>query len=141
VKAHSPRPLFDALPHGYLILDRDFTIVDVNREYLRLTLLADPAAILGRDIFEVFPDNPGDPEATGVRNLTESLKRVRLTATTHQMRWQRYDIRNRAGIFIERHWHPINAPVLDDNGEVAWIVHHVSDVTAAAMRLRPILKP
>ena len=31
--------------------------------------------ILGRGIFEVFPDNPDDPAATGVNNLGASLER------------------------------------------------------------------
>src|SRR2546428_7515922 len=31
---------------------------------------------LGRGIFDVFPDNPDDPAADGVRNLRASLERV-----------------------------------------------------------------
>jgi hypothetical protein len=81
-------------------------------------------------MFEVFPDNPGDPEATGVRNLTSSLLQVRARRSRQAMPRQRYDIRDRAGIFVERHWDPMNYPLFDDNGEVEFIVHHVRDVTA-----------
>lgn len=30
----------------------------------------------GLGLFEVFPDNPNDPHATGVRNLAASLQRI-----------------------------------------------------------------
>jgi len=33
-------------------------------------------AIVGRHMFDVFPDNPADVGATGVRNLRASLERV-----------------------------------------------------------------
>jgi hypothetical protein len=59
------------------------------------------------------------------------------TGLRNYMPWQRYDIRNRSGEFVERHWHPINAPILDPNGEVKLIIHHVADVTFAAKRLTP----
>lgn len=32
--------------------------------------------ILGKQLVAVFPDNPGDPAATGVRNLRASIERV-----------------------------------------------------------------
>ena len=35
-------------------------------------------AIMGKGMFEVFPDNPDDPNATGVSNLRDSLERVLL---------------------------------------------------------------
>ena len=37
--------------------------------------------VIGRPLFEVFPDNPEDPGATGVRNLRASLGGTRLDPT------------------------------------------------------------
>jgi signal transduction histidine kinase len=45
---------------------------------------------------------------------------------------QKYDVRqpeSLGGRFEERHWSPINVPVLDDRGEVIYIIHCVQDVT------------
>ncbi len=39
------------------------------------------------------------------------------------------------GGFEERYWSPINTPVLDENGDVACIIHRVEDVTEV-IRLR-----
>ena len=65
--------------------------------------------ILGRGIFEVFPDNPDDPDATGVRNLRESFDRVIRTKQPDAMAVQKYDIRrpeSEGDGFEERFWSP-----------------------------------
>ncbi|HYE77282.1 MAG TPA: hybrid sensor histidine kinase/response regulator, partial [bacterium] len=87
--------------------------------------------IVGRELFDVFPDNPGDPHATGTRNLRASLETVLATRAPHTMAVQKYDIRrpeSEGGGFEERYWSPVNSPVLVD-GEVAYIIHRVEDVT------------
>lgn len=43
---------------------------------------------------------------------------------------QKYDIVRRDGTYEERWWKPANAPVVDVNGNVVAIIHHVADVTA-----------
>lgn len=47
--------VFEAAPHGYLILDPDFNIIDVNRQYLDLTG-ARRESLVGLPLFEAFPD-------------------------------------------------------------------------------------
>ena len=69
------RALFESAPGLYLVLDPALIIVAASDAYLRATMTRRDA-IIGRGIFEVFPDNPGDPTATGVRNLRASLERV-----------------------------------------------------------------
>jgi signal transduction histidine kinase len=130
--------LFHAAPAPFLVLaPPDFTIVAVNDAYLRATMTA-RAAILGRGLFDVFPDDPADPAATGVRNLRASLERVVAARRPDRMAVQKYDIRRPAaagGGFEARWWSPVNAPVLGPDGAVARIIHHVVDVTEA-VRLR-----
>jgi serine phosphatase RsbU (regulator of sigma subunit) len=129
--------LFAATPSPYLVLDPDFTIVEVNRAYLAATGRSRPE-LLGRHIFEAFPDNPADPEADGVRNLNASLHRVLATREPDAMALQKYDIpvTGSPGTFEERWWSPINTPILAPDGTVAWIIHRVEDVTAY-VRHRP----
>ena len=73
------RLLFDSTPTPYLVLTPDFIMVAANEARLRATMTC-REQILGRRLFEVFPDNPADPEATGVRNLRASLSMVQLRA-------------------------------------------------------------
>ena len=69
------RLVFESVPDPCLVLDPKLRIVAVNDAYVRATMTKQEE-ILGRGIFEVFPDNPAEPGATGVRNLGASLNRV-----------------------------------------------------------------
>jgi signal transduction histidine kinase/CheY-like chemotaxis protein len=131
----TPRPdfesLFESAPGLYLVLDPDLVIVAVSNAYLAATMTR-REEILGRGLFEVFPDNPDDPEATGVGNLRASLERVRRNLVADTMAVQKYDIRRPAaegGGFEVRYWSPFNSPVVGADGRLAYIVHRVEDVT------------
>ncbi|MFJ5780191.1 PP2C family protein-serine/threonine phosphatase [Streptomyces sp. NPDC093094] len=123
--------LFAATPSPYLVLGSDLVIVDVNRAYLAATGRT-REDLMGQHVFQAFPDNPEDPDADGVRNLNASLHRVLATRRQDTMALQKYDIPvvSRPGVFEERWWSPVNTPVLGRNGQVAWIIHRVEDVTA-----------
>jgi anti-sigma regulatory factor (Ser/Thr protein kinase) len=67
-----------------------------------------------------------------VRNFRASLERVLRHRVPDAMAVQKYDIRRPAiegGGFEERYWSPVNSPVLGPDGEVAYIIHRVEDVT------------
>jgi hypothetical protein len=86
--------------------------------------------ILDRYLFEVFPDNPDDPAATGVRNLGASLSRVLQHRKPDAMAMQKYDIRrpkSEGGRFEERYWSPVNSPVVGPDGEVMYSIHRFED--------------
>ncbi|MFF7969852.1 SpoIIE family protein phosphatase [Streptomyces sp. NPDC007905] len=123
--------LFAATPSPYLVLSPVLLIVGVNEAYCRATGRT-RRELLGQYLFDAFPDNPADPQASGVVNLSASLARVLATGKPDTMAVQRYDIPviSRPGTFEERWWSPVNTPVLRPDGQVAWIIHRVEDVTA-----------
>ncbi|MBL8684640.1 MAG: response regulator [Myxococcales bacterium] len=123
--------LFESAPGLYLVLTTDFEIVGASDAYLRATK-TQREMVVGRGLFEVFPDNPADQAATGVGNLRASLERVRKQLQPDTMPVQKYDIRRpeeEGGGFEERHWSPTNSPVLDANGKLRFLLHRVEDVT------------
>ena len=125
------KSLFESAPGSFLVLDPDLIIVAVNDAYLRATMTS-REEIVGRGLFEVFPGNPDDPEATGEGNLRASLDRVSRDRVPDTMAVQQYDIRRpeaEGGGFEVRHWSPLNSPVLGPDGELAYIIHRVTDVT------------
>jgi len=125
------RALFESAPGLYLVLDPRLRIVAVSDAYCRATMTR-RERILGRGIFDVFPDNPDDPAADGVRNLKASLQRVLQTGTADTMDVQKYDIRKPqedGGGFEVRYWSPLNSPVVNGNGSLAYIIHRVEDIT------------
>jgi PAS domain S-box-containing protein len=125
------RKLFECAPGLYLVLTEALVIVAVSEAYLRATMTK-REEILGRGLFDVFPDNPADLTATGVSNLRSSLKRVMENRVPDEMAVQKYDIRGpqpEGDGFEERYWSPTNFPVLGPNGEIIYIIHRVEDVT------------
>lgn len=138
--SHSPvlpqpdfQALFESAPGLYLVLlpDPAFTIVAVSDAYLSATMTK-REDILGRRLFDVFPDNPSDPIADGVGNLRASLGRVLEHGAPDTMAIQKYDIRrpeSEGGGFEERYWSPVNSPVLDEDKKCVYIIHRVEDAT------------
>lgn len=124
--------LFNSLPGLYLILTKDLKIAAATDAYLEATLVK-REEVVGREIFEVFTDDPNNPQATGIRNLRASLNRVLASKKADSMPLQKYDLQrpeSQGGGFEERYWSPINAPLLDSNGEVVFIMHRAEDVTS-----------
>jgi PAS domain-containing protein len=114
----------------YLALDPrpGLRIIDINDAYARATMTR-RAALIGRPIFEVFPDNPDDPHADGVSNLYASLCAAADSRRPNAMPIQRYDIRDAGGRFVERYWRQLNTPVFNSAGRLNYLLHHTEDVT------------
>ena len=122
--------LFAESPEVLLVLLPDaprFAMVAATNARLRATHTTRDS--LGRGLFEVFPDNPDDPEVSGTSNLRASLERVLQTRQPDTMAVQKYDIRGADGRFETKYWSPRNLPVLSPHGEVRYILHRVEDVT------------
>jgi len=122
------RLIFEKVPGLFLLLSPDLYILDASDEYCAATLTKRDS-IIDKHLFEVFPDNPDDPYATGVANLKSSLDVVKRTLMPDAMAVQKYDVKNEDGIFEEKSWSPINVPVLDDNNQLLYIIHRAEDVT------------
>ena len=129
------RPDFEAIFDGattpLMVLDCDLRIVTANRVYLEATRTRLPE-IVGRYVFDVFPDNPSDPEADSIGKSTASFNRVRQSLCTDVMAVQRHDVRRpdaEGGGFEVRYWSPINTPILNADGSLKYILHRVENVT------------
>ena len=96
-----------------------FPVVAMTAQLRSISL--DPGHTLGRPYFELFPEPPEAPGS--VATLIASFERViRTRMTDHHA--QRFDIFDRAtGRYVERYWVAINSPILDDAGEVEYILH------------------
>ncbi|MEX1058125.1 MAG: hypothetical protein WED11_10355, partial [Natronospirillum sp.] len=109
--------LFEMAAGKILILNPDnFDIVSVSSAYLQATKTVEQD-IIGKNLFDVFPDAPEDPIADGTHNLSASLNRVKSLKIPDVMGVQRYPIPLPNGRFEERFWSSVNSPVLDDAGE------------------------
>ncbi|MET9361281.1 SpoIIE family protein phosphatase [Streptomyces sp. NPDC006632] len=122
--------VFRALPAPVALLTTDLVYADVNVAFTTLTGRT-REQLVGQYLFDVFPDNPDDESASGMRNLGASLRRVAATGERDTMALQRYDVEDptRPGVWEERYWSPVNTPVLGPDGEVVLLLHRVEEVT------------
>ncbi|MFJ3894927.1 PP2C family protein-serine/threonine phosphatase [Streptomyces sp. NPDC090083] len=122
--------VFRALPGMVALLTPELVYIDANEDFERLSGRT-REELIGRYIFDVFPENPGDPAAAGMRETRESMLRAVTTGERDTMALLRYDIEDpvRPGRWVEHFWSPVNAPVLGPDGKVALIVHRVEEVT------------
>ena len=130
--------VFESTTTPQILLRADsplFTIVAVSDSY-ELVSGCQRAQMLGRSLFQVFPDNPEDPNANGSAALRASFERVIYTKLADQLPVQRYDVEmhgEHGGKFQERYWNATNNPVLGADGSLAYIIHKVEEVTEIVM--------
>jgi hypothetical protein len=67
------RRVFEAAPGSMMLLSPDLRILAVSDRLLVVSVTRRDD-IIGRPLFDVFPDNPGDPTADGARNLRASVR-------------------------------------------------------------------
>ncbi|MGW2485661.1 PP2C family protein-serine/threonine phosphatase [Streptomyces sp. NPDC001606] len=122
--------VFAALPSPCLVLGTDLVIAAANQAFCEVTGRS-RVELLGKYLFDAFPDDPADPEADGVDTLKASLHRVLLSGETDHMALQKYDIpvAGNPEVFKERWWTAINVPILGPDGKVTWIIHRSEDMT------------
>jgi PAS domain S-box-containing protein len=133
------RKLFRSSPSLYLVLTPGLEIIEASDAYLRATMTL-RREVIGKPLFDVFPDDPADPSATGVANLSASLARVLRTGLTDIMPMQKYNIRRpeaQGGGFEERYWIPANSAVVSAGGSIEYILTRVEDVTETVAPREP----
>lgn len=119
--------LFESLPGLFLILLPDLTIAAASELFLNATGII-RNAIVGKQLFEVFPENPDDNSVNGIFFLRESLNHVLKMKAEHTMLLQKRTVFNKDGSFDIKYWQPVNKPVLNNNGEIIYIIHSIKDI-------------
>lgn len=123
--------LFQRSPNAYMLLDRELRYVAANAAYLRVTAtrLED---LLGRRIFDVFPNDPDNPNNESVQLLRRSLERALASGRPDALALIRYRVPQHTSQGIEvadRYWSATHTPIVDGEGRVAFVLQHTVDVT------------
>ncbi len=114
--------LFEQGPTAAMVVDREFRCVAANRAYLQLTgRTADE--LLGRNVFEVFP-NASATAATVKASFRRVLANRAVDEITAIATQRREDSKD------DSVWSARHAPILGEDGEVAFIIQETVEVTA-----------
>jgi PAS domain S-box-containing protein len=124
--AHSPVGAYILSPSA------DPVILDVNDAFLR-NVAHTREQLVGQRLFAALPEDPNDPNDTGVAALGSALARVIDTGQPQSLPTQRYPIRSMGPdgveVFVERFWNAVNTPIFDAQGKLLCILHVTIEVT------------
>ncbi|RZA31951.1 MAG: PAS domain S-box protein [Lysobacteraceae bacterium] len=125
------RALFRATPYPYLVMAPDLTIVGASDAYLR-SVQRTEEDIVGRYVFEAFPENPDNPEGTDISEVKASLLRALAKGEPDTTAFVRYatPVDTPEGRkFTERYWSTVHTPVLGEDGTPILVIQNPVDVT------------
>lgn len=131
---------FDASPNPYVLLTPDLRIAGLNQAYLDVTHTT-REAIIGQPLFAAFDSGPGADAPDNVRQVKASLEKARDTRQADHIAVVKFAVArpNERGevVFEDSYWSATHTPILNDAGEVAYILQHTTDITEL-QRLRSL---
>ena len=129
---HGYKDIFYNSQVPMLIIDIDapaYTMLDVNDAYLFSTNTC-REDLIGKSVFGVFPANPSDNISKNIERTIFSFEEAITNKRIHVMSNYRYDIPiPGTDNFEERYWTSSNTPVIDENGNVMYLIHSPQNVT------------
>jgi PAS domain S-box-containing protein len=129
------RLFFETIPGQVVILapdDPDFTVLAASDAYLR-TVARSREELVGRGLFQSFPEGPNLAHGETAKNLRASFQKVIATKAPDvvplAVRYRLPGVGSDGHVLKERHLLLQSSPVLDAFGSVRFISHQVEDVT------------
>jgi len=124
---------FEAIPGINILIDTDeprYSVLSVTQGLLDIK----PHAFTRNDIinkpfFEAFPQSAEVISLAGEDSIRSSFKYVITNKKQHTLNVQRYEVPDDNGGFTERWRSTINNPVLNDDGEVVYIIQSSLEIT------------
>lgn len=121
--------VFQALPTPCLVLLPDaphFTIINVSDAYLEI-VNTHREDMVGRGFFDVFPTNPYQNESIW-RNVFDQVIQTKKTSKAPPQKYA-FPTANKPTRLDVMYLEVVNTPVLDDQGEIKFIIRSMTDVT------------
>lgn len=122
---------FEATPGINLIVRPDgptYTVAAASNDLLRL-FNTKRQAVVGKGLFEVLRQLLNALSSVGEANLKTSFEYILEHKMPHEIARQRTDLPDSNGNPTAKQWRILNAPIVDDNDEVLYIVHSRVDIT------------
>lgn len=123
--------LFVHIPEPLVAIAPDYTVLEATDKYLELVLRT-REELIGANLLEAFPDSPND-DSKNEQLLRQSIDQTFREKTPTYFEVMRYDIARpeaAGGDFETRYWEASHTPVLDQKGDVKYIIRRTSNVTA-----------
>jgi PAS domain S-box-containing protein len=121
------KQVFEHVPEAIVLISPDMKIMGATNVYLEITMRSREDIVGKHFLLEAFPEPSVSYEDNPVRI---SIERAIQTKTNNWLDVLRYDIARADGTGYDvRYWEASHTPVLDDRGEVLYVIQETKDVT------------
>ena len=123
--------LFRATPYPYLVMSPDLTVIGASGAYLR-SVHRTEEEIVGRYVFDAFPAEEGNEEASNISEVKASMLRALAKGEPDTTAFVRYavEVNTPEGKkYEERYWSTVHTPVLGEDGKPILVFQNPVDVT------------
>jgi PAS domain S-box-containing protein len=123
--------LFRASPYPYLVMDTELNIIGASGAYLH-SVKRTEEEIVGRYVFDAFPENPHDPGSTNMVEVKASIARALAKGEPDTPPFLRYAVQvqtPQGPVFEDRYWSTMHTPVFGDDGKPRFVLQNAIDVT------------
>jgi PAS domain S-box-containing protein len=123
--------LFVHIPEPVVVVSPAYKILTATDAYLQVTMRS-REELIGKDFLSLFPDNPDTSASRNEKLLRQSLDNALQSKKVDYLDVLRYDIprpEDQGGGFDVRYWEASHTPVLDNKGNVEFIIQRTNDVT------------
>ncbi|QMU28884.1 PAS domain-containing protein [Adhaeribacter radiodurans] len=134
--------LFVNIPEALIAIAPDYTVLEVTNKYLTLVLRT-REQLMGSNLLEAFPDSPEDDSSKNTSLLRQSIDKTFREKIVNYFEPLRYDIVRpsaQGGGYETRYWEASHTPILDEAGEVKYIIRRTSNVTQRELAKRAHLE-
>lgn len=125
------KKLFQSLANAYIVYgvdDPDFTILEENRAHAKIAMVKRDE-IIGKPVFDVFPDVSEEYLKTGMSLFKESVRKVIRTKQPDAMPNLKYDLVDKTGAITQKIWSLVHYPIFDDENNVIAVCQETDDIT------------
>ena len=123
---------FEALPGIHILIntDTDYTVLAVTQGLINIQPhIFSRDKIVNNPFFEAFPQSAEVSSLAGENSIRSSFQYVIANKKQHTLNVQRYEVPDDNCGFTERWWSAVNNPVLNDDGEVIYIIQSSVEIT------------
>ena len=127
------KSVFEALPGINILINIDapiYTVSAVTQDVYKVQPnLFTKKELVNKPFFEAFPQSVDALSLAGESAVRASFEYVISKKLKHTLDVQRYEVPNLNGGFTERWWSVINKPVLDNEGNIIYIIQSSVEIT------------
>lgn len=121
--------LFKNIPEAIVVLSPEYKILEASDRYLQVTMRTREQIMGLHFLLEAYPDKEHSYEDNPVRKVLDKACQTKQTEYLDVIRYDLPRPEEEGGGYDTRYWEAAHTPVLDDEGNVEYLIQRTTDIT------------